>query len=50
MFSEVPTRVIEQEELEQNGSTEDMFRNLNTEQDWQEAKRKLQPMIGSIYD
>jgi hypothetical protein len=32
--------VIEQADLEQNGFTEDMFRNLNTDQDWQEAKQK----------
>jgi hypothetical protein len=41
LFSEVLTLVIEQEELERNGFTEDVFRNLNTDQDWQEAKRKL---------
>ena len=41
LFSEVPTLVIEQAELERNGFTEDAFRNLNTEQDWQEAKQKL---------
>ena len=38
LFSEVETRAIEQEELERNGFSERMFRNLNTEQDWQEAK------------
>jgi molybdopterin-guanine dinucleotide biosynthesis protein A len=41
LFSEVETRVIEHEELERNGFTEKMFRNLNTEQDWQEAKLQL---------
>ena len=41
LFSEVETRAIDQEELERNGFTEEMFRNLNTEQDWQEAKLKL---------
>ena len=41
LFSEVETRVIEHEELEGNGFTEEMFRNLNTEQDWQKAKLKL---------
>ena len=41
LFAEVQTRVIEQEELERNGFAEEMFRNLNTEQDWQEAKLKL---------
>ncbi|MGC2184146.1 MAG: molybdenum cofactor guanylyltransferase [Terriglobales bacterium] len=41
LFSQVKTQVIEQGDLERNGFTEEMFRNLNTEQDWQEAKRKL---------
>jgi hypothetical protein len=41
LFCEVETRVIEHEELERNGFTEKMFRNLNTEQDWQEAKLQL---------
>src|SRR4029077_13623775 len=50
LFAEVPTRVIEPEELEQNGFAEDMFRNLNTEQDWQAAKQKLSGVDQSIYD
>lgn len=41
LFAEVLTRAIEPEELEQNGFAEDMFRNLNTQQDWQAAKEKL---------
>ena len=41
LFSQVETRAIEQEDLERNGFTEEMFRNLNTEQDWQEANLKL---------
>ena len=41
LFSQVETRVIELEDLERNGFTEGMFRNLNTAQDWQEAKLKL---------
>jgi molybdopterin-guanine dinucleotide biosynthesis protein A len=41
LFSEVPTLVIEGAELERNGFSEDIFRNLNTRQDWQEAKQKL---------
>jgi molybdenum cofactor guanylyltransferase len=41
LFSEVEIRVIEPNELERNGFTEKMFRNLNTEQDWQEAKLQL---------
>lgn len=41
LFAEVQTLVIEQHELERNGFTKEIFRNLNTEQDWQEAKQKL---------
>lgn len=41
LFSEVQTLVIEQTELERNGFAEEMFRNLNTDQDWQEAKQRL---------
>ena len=29
--------MIRQDELERNGFSEQMFRNLNTESDWQEA-------------
>jgi molybdopterin-guanine dinucleotide biosynthesis protein A len=43
LFSDVPTLVIEQAELERSGFMQDMFRNLNTEQDWQEAQQKLVP-------
>ncbi len=41
LFDEVQTLIVEAPELERNGFGEDMFRNLNTEQDWQEAKQKL---------
>jgi molybdopterin-guanine dinucleotide biosynthesis protein A len=41
LFSEVQTLVIEQEELERNGFAGEMFRNLNTSQDWQQAKQQL---------
>jgi len=37
LFSEIQTRVIEQEELQQNGFAAEMFRNLNTLEDWNEA-------------
>jgi molybdenum cofactor guanylyltransferase len=40
LFADVQTLVIEQAELERSGFTEEMFRNLNTEQDWQEAQQK----------
>ncbi len=41
LFPEVETRVIEQEELRQNGFAEGMFRNLNSQQDWEEARRRI---------
>ncbi len=41
LFAEVQTRVIKKEELERNGFSEEMFRNLNTELDWQEARQRL---------
>ena len=41
LFTEVQTLIIEPPELERNGFGEEMFRNLNTKQDWQEAKQKL---------
>ncbi len=39
LFAEVKTRVIKQDELERNCFSEEMFRNLNTELDWQEARQ-----------
>jgi molybdopterin-guanine dinucleotide biosynthesis protein A len=41
LFAEVQTLVMEQAELERKGFAEEMFRNLNTQQDWQEAQGKL---------
>jgi molybdopterin-guanine dinucleotide biosynthesis protein A len=41
LLREVPSLIIEGAELERNGFREDIFRNLNTRQDWQEAKEKL---------
>jgi len=41
LFAKVPTRVIEQQELGRNGFTAEMFHNINTAKDWQEAKLKL---------
>jgi molybdopterin-guanine dinucleotide biosynthesis protein A len=43
LFADVPTLVIEQAELERSGFMQDMFRNLNTEQDWQEVQQKVVP-------
>lgn len=37
LFSKVPTRVIKPQELKQNGFGEDVFRNLNTPEDWEDA-------------
>ena len=51
LFSEVQTLVIEPSEWERNGFTEEMFRNLNTVQDWQEAQQKLGAWVmRRIYD
>jgi molybdenum cofactor guanylyltransferase len=38
LFAEVETKVVEPEELKRNGFSEEMFRNLNTPQDWEDAK------------
>ncbi|MGA8311606.1 MAG: molybdenum cofactor guanylyltransferase [Terriglobales bacterium] len=43
LFAEVNARIIEPEELEQNGFQQEMFRNLNTEQDWKEAQIRMLP-------
>ena len=43
LFAEVNTRIIEPEELEQNGFEQEMFRNLNTEQDWKAAQIRMPP-------
>jgi molybdenum cofactor guanylyltransferase len=41
LFTEVQTLVIEESELQRSGFNGEMFRNLNTEQEWQEVKREL---------
>jgi molybdenum cofactor guanylyltransferase len=41
LFAEVETRVIRRHELERNGFSEETFRNLNTELDWEEARQEL---------
>lgn len=48
-FAEVQTVVLEPAELEGNGFGEDMFRNLNTEKDWQEAKQELSARPSHLY-
>jgi molybdenum cofactor guanylyltransferase len=40
LFGEVQTRVIGPEELKQNKFSEEMFRNLNTKRDWEEARNR----------
>ena len=40
LFSEVQARTIDPEELKQGGFSEDMFRNLNTKEDWEEAMNR----------
>jgi molybdopterin-guanine dinucleotide biosynthesis protein A len=39
LFTEVSTTVIGQEELEQEGFSGEMFRNLNTPEDWEAARQ-----------
>jgi molybdopterin-guanine dinucleotide biosynthesis protein A len=48
LFSEVETRVIEAEELRKNGFAEDIFRNLNTPRDWEEATRQTSDGEGLV--
>jgi len=40
-FAEIKTRIVEPEELEKNGFSEELFRNLNTQLEWVEAQQKL---------
>ncbi len=41
LFSRVKTRVIEDPELQQLGFRPEMFRNLNTPEEWQEAELRV---------
>jgi len=41
LFSRVKTRVIEETELQQLGYCPEMFRNLNTPEEWKEAELKF---------
>jgi hypothetical protein len=41
LFGEVQTRVVGPEELKQNKFSEEMFRNLNTKRDWEEARNRV---------
>jgi molybdopterin-guanine dinucleotide biosynthesis protein A len=41
LFTEVEIKVIEPEELAGKGFSEEMFRNVNTTQDWQEARMMI---------
>ncbi len=40
LFTEVKTEIIEPDELARNGFSEQLFRNVNTRQDWDEAMLK----------
>jgi molybdenum cofactor guanylyltransferase len=40
LFTGVPIEVIEPEELEGNGFAKEMFRNLNTPADWEDARQR----------
>jgi molybdenum cofactor guanylyltransferase len=40
LFDDVETRVVGEEELSQAGFSGEMFRNLNTPEEWEEAKSK----------
>jgi molybdopterin-guanine dinucleotide biosynthesis protein A len=39
LFLEIPVRVIDEEEIEAAGFSSSMFRNLNTPEEWETAKR-----------
>jgi molybdenum cofactor guanylyltransferase len=41
LFQSVPLRVIDDDELARTGYSPLMFRNLNTPEDWEEARREL---------
>jgi molybdenum cofactor guanylyltransferase len=45
LFSEVPVRVISEEELKAAGFDAEIFRNLNTPEDWQQAKQRVPKQI-----
>jgi molybdopterin-guanine dinucleotide biosynthesis protein A len=42
LFSQVPLRVINDEELSQAGFNAGMFRNVNTPEEWGQAKHELE--------
>ncbi len=41
LFTDGPVRVVDEVELHRNHFSEEMFRNLNTQADWEEAKQNL---------
>jgi len=41
LFAEVPTRIIEEDELRRAAFPAGMFRNLNTPEEWEQAKSDL---------
>jgi molybdenum cofactor guanylyltransferase len=42
LFNQVNTRVIEEQEMSHSGFTVEIFRNLNTPVEWQEAQREFE--------
>ncbi len=40
LFAEVETQIVGPQELQQNDFSEEMFRNLNTPKDWEEAESR----------
>ena len=48
LFAEVQARVIEPAELQRSGFMETMFRNLNTPNDWDEARREEVTLSSSV--
>jgi molybdenum cofactor guanylyltransferase len=43
LFPGIILRTITQEELKENGFSQSIFRNLNTQEDWNNAKLELEP-------
>jgi molybdopterin-guanine dinucleotide biosynthesis protein A len=41
LFSETPLRILDEQELVTAGFNLSIFRNLNTPEDWQQAKNSL---------
>lgn len=48
LFAKIPVRVIDEQELASAGFDANIFRNLNTPDDWEQAKRALGPRAAFI--